>query len=310
MTNTLIPAPEPGVYEKVAFETYLAWDAISNSRISLARRSLAHFEANVALEPKPCLQIGSLTHCGKLEPLYLGKRYAVMPRYEDDEENLTVKGDRSHEKTTKYYKRKAEDFIATNRDKEIVSDEQYETMVAIVTSLSRHELAREYIDSPGPMELAIVWDDPDTGLRCKARLDKVSHSIRRITDLKTYTPQQGYMSATEKFARAIANFGYHRQLAHYTNGARVLFGAEYSAALVVVENAKPHCVMAAPMIYEWLEIGRREVAETMAAIAEAYRQNQWPGYASPEAWTVPEWYGNEKQEFEEWFDLTTGEMVS
>lgn len=289
--NDLIKAPEPGVYEKVDFETYLQWDAISNSRINAARRSLKHFKANVALEPKPCLTLGSLAHCGRLEPLYLGKRYAVMPPFENDPENVTKKGEPSTSKATKYYEEKSEEFLAANRGKEIVTEDQYDSMIAIVTSLDNHDLAREYINSPGPMELAIVWDDPDTGLRCKARLDKISHVKRIVTDLKTYTPQQGYLAPTEKFARAIANFGYHRQQAHYTNGARVLFGAEYSSALVVVENAEPYCVMAAPMIYEWLEIGRREVAETMAAIAEAYRQDQWPGYESPEAWTVPEWYG-------------------
>ncbi|MBN1851103.1 MAG: hypothetical protein JW829_00205 [Pirellulales bacterium] len=30
--------PEPGVYENVPFEDYLAWDAVSNSRTSLALR--------------------------------------------------------------------------------------------------------------------------------------------------------------------------------------------------------------------------------------------------------------------------------
>ncbi len=140
------------------------------------------------------------------------------------------------------------------------------------------------------MELAAVWIDPETKLICKARFDKVNHDVRRVVDLKTYTPQQGSLSPSAKFARSIATFGYHRQMAHYVNGAMELFGHDHSAALVVVESAPPYCVMAAPMHEEWLEIGQREVADTMRAIAKAFISNEWPGYESPTSWVVPAWY--------------------
>lgn len=287
----MIAAPEPGIYPNVDFDEYLDWDAISNSRINLARRSLAHFRANASLESTPGIRIGSLSHCGKLEPLMLARRYAVMPRFEDDESNLTAKGEKPDSpRSTKYYREKAKEFETVNSDKQIVSQSEYDRMVAIVTSLNEHPRSCEYFGAPGPMEIAIVWDDPETRLRCKARLDKYTPGTR-IVDLKTYTPEQGYLSPLDKFVRSIANYGYHRQMAHYQNGVSVLTQTRCEPALVVVENVAPYCVMAARMNEEWLEIGRREVAETLRAIRDAYDRNTWTGYESPDAWFVPNWYG-------------------
>lgn len=297
MSDNFIPAPPPGIYENVEFEQYLSWDAISSSRINLARsRSLRHFKANVAIEQTRGLTLGSLTHCGKLEPLALGKRYVVMPKFELDPENLTEKGERpSNPRATKYYRLKAADFATANSTRTIVSEHDYDEMVGIVTSLCQDPRAKMYLEAPGQIEVAIVWDDVNTGLRCKARLDHFTTWGKRITDLKTYTPQQGYMTPREKFSRAIANFGYHRQMAHYRNGVRVLTGHDCTAAIVVVENAKPYCCMAAPIDDEWLAVGNFEVAQTLAAILVASETDDWPGYESPESWTAPPWYGSDDE---------------
>jgi PDDEXK-like uncharacterized protein DUF3799 len=288
--SELVAPPAPGIHE-VTFETYLSWDAISNSRLNLARRSLLHFRENVELERTPPIFLGSLVHCGKLEPLSLAKRYAVMPDYENDAENLTQKGEKpTNAKNTSYYKRKAEDFAAINSDKEIVPEETYDRMVAIVTALAKHAGACDFLEGTGYFESAIVWADPQTGLPCKARLDKFAPDRRLVCDLKTYTPQPGYLSPAEKFTRSMATYGYHRQIAHYLSGVKTLFGIDCIGSLVVVENAEPYCVMAAPVAEAWLEIGRREVTETMGAILEAKLRDEWPGYASPATWSPPAWY--------------------
>lgn len=294
--HTMTDTPKPGIYENVRFDEYLSWNAISNSRINTARLSLAHFRRNVSLDPSPALQLGSLVHCGQLEPMALAKRYAVMPAFERDPKNVTKNGERSFSKTTVYYQNKCEEFQRVNEDKEIVGEDAYDRMVGIVSSICAHEQARSYLTGPGKVEIAIVWNDPETGLLCKARLDKFSPGL--IADLKTYSPRPGNRSPRVKFLQCISDFGYHRQMAHYQNGVRVLTGEECDTALVVVDSTAPYCVMAAPMSEEWLSIGRSEVSETLQDIAAAYESDNWPGYESPKSWVPPAWYGNDGEEIQ------------
>lgn len=51
--------PDPGIYLDVPFEDYLQWDAISNSKLSLANRSLAHFKAGWNDTESKALRLGS-----------------------------------------------------------------------------------------------------------------------------------------------------------------------------------------------------------------------------------------------------------
>lgn len=287
--------PAPGIYHNVPFNEYLSWPAISNSRLNQARRSLAHYKANVGQDQTKALMMGSLVHCGRLEPMAVAKRYAVMPRFEDHEENLTAKGEKpNNPKATSYYRRKVEEFMQVNCDKEIVTESQFDEMVEIVRSLARHGLARKWVEAEGPVELTVVWNDEETGLLCKARIDKLVKEESLVCDLKTYAPQHGYLSPAEKFGRSIATFGYHRQMAHYLAGVNAMMpGTHWRCGLIVVETAKPYCVMAAPMSEDWLQFGRSEVAETMRAIANAKATHEWPGYESPNMWMPPAWYGEQ-----------------
>lgn len=282
--------PEPGIYENVPFEEYLAWDAISNSRLNIARRSLAHFKAGGSAKSTKSLTLGSLVHCGRLEPLELAKQYAVMPSYENDPENITTSGDRSYSKGTKYVRSKVEAFTAANAGKKIVDAATYEEMMGIVRSLHAHPVASHYLNCGGPVEWSIVWDDAESGLRCKARLDKFAIEHRAVVDLKTYTAQDGGKHPVEKFCRSIVDWGYHRQMAHYVEAAHwARSNYRASAVIVAVETSAPYCVMAAPISDEWLEIGRQERSELMRKVADAYDRDEWPGYESPEAWECPSW---------------------
>ena len=193
--------PEPGIYENVEFADYLAWDAVSNSRLSLAAKSLAHYRDNAGPESSKALRIGSLVHSGQLEPLELAKRYAVMPPFNRDDANVTTAGERSYAKTTKYYQAKEEEFRRANQGKELVEQDEYDRMIGICTMVGNDECARALLNSPGPIEVSLVWDDPVTGLRCKARIDKFNPAAGRIIDLKTYAPKPGGKHPIQKFCK-------------------------------------------------------------------------------------------------------------
>ena len=79
----------------------------------------------------------------------------------------------------------------------------------------------------GDAERVFQWSDENTGVKCKAKADYVKGDM--IVDLKTAQD-----ASPTGFAKACANFGYHWQDAHYSNGsgcARFVF--------VVVETSYP-----------------------------------------------------------------------
>lgn len=271
--------PSPGIYRNIPFEEYLAWPALSNSRINLARRSLLHFKEQVSKE-NPTLSFGRFIHAGILEPLTIPMRYAVMPPFEFDEGNTTDKGAPSTSKATKYYKAKAAEFAKVNAGKEIVEQADYDNLLGIARSLAASPRARSYLTEPGEAEVSLLWEDDDTGLLCKARVDFLNSAIN---DLKTCADAM-------MFSKSIANYGYHRQGAHYQNGCSKLIGEILPFRLIAIEKTQPWGNRAAELDNKAIEAGRSELRETLLAIKRAKETGRFPSYEDPETWSLPSFY--------------------
>lgn len=288
--------PDEGIYYDIPFEDYLSWDAISNSRMNQARKSLRHFRVSDEQGETRSLRIGSLVHCGRLEPMALLERYAVMPAFEFDEENKTSDGKRSNSTATSYVKAKRAAFEVEAAGKTIVSADEFSITKKIVQSL--HENAEAVRLLTGRYEVSIAWRHY-SGLMLKARLDCVNEDS--IGDLKTWLPRSG-KSAVESFRASIASYGYHRQLAHYRSGWEALTGQRLKCGIVCVETKTPFCTMAAQVSEGALDVGREENEEALQQIANAYALNKWPGYESPSEWELPRWYFNQLVDDLEGFD--------
>lgn len=274
--------PDPGVYEKVSFADYAAWDAVNNSRLGAMAVSPRHY-LHPRQKDSSGFALGSLSHTAWLESTTLAERYAVLPRWEEDEQNVTSGGVRSDSKSTNYYKQKLAAFDEANRDVEIVSRDQYAAMRAIVESLEADAKTRDLIHEKGATELSIVWEDPDTGLRCKGRIDKVCPASGRMADLKT-------TGNLPRFSRSIADYGYHRQQAFYRYGWAVLNGGELLTPwIAAVESSAPYAVMTAPLSSEAIEVGESEFRRLLDRVAECHESGSWPGPEAPEEWELPEW---------------------
>lgn len=278
-----IELPKPGIYPNVPFEEYIYWPAISNSRLNLAAKSMLHFKMLKFREPTPALRLGQLVHCGILEPMAVIKRYVVQPNFENDADNKTGDGQQSNSKATKYYKAKVEEFRTVNAGKTVVSQDEYERLCGINEALFRSKRARQYLSEMEQTEVSITWNDAETGLPLKARLDGVGRLA--IGDLKT---TQDAMA----FSKSVANFGYHRQGAFYQTGWAALTGGELLPfRLIAVESVHPHGVRAAPLNEEAADIGRYEVQKLLRQVAEAKELDFYPCYYDPPAWCLPSWYG-------------------
>lgn len=285
-----IELPNPGIYPNVPFEEYIYWPAISNSRLNLAAKSMLHFKMLKFREPTPALRLGQLVHCGILEPMAVIKRYVVQPNFENDADNKTGDGQQSNSKATKYYKAKVEEFRTVNAGKTVVSQDEYERLCGINEALFRSKRARQYLSEMEQTEVSIVWNDAETGLPLKARLDGVGRLA--VGDLKT---TQDAMA----FSKSVANFGYHRQGAFYQTGWATLNGGELLPfRLIAVESVYPHGVRAAPLSDDAIDTGRTQVRQLLRDVAEARELDFYPCYDDPASWCLPSLYAGADDEVE------------
>ncbi len=276
-------APGPGIYPGTPFETYLSWSYVSNSSLGPALRSTMHYVDYLAngIEPRPSMRLGTICHAGRLEPLLFCQTHVVMPDFSDQvkcADGSAPKNPRS----TKAYKQMVSDFHAANVDKTIVTQKEFDSMYRMVLATRNHARAAEYLCDGGQVELAFVWDDPETGIRCKGRADHWNQKLGRISDLKTTADCMA-------FNKSIANFGYDRQAAFYMDGLRANGFEVNEFCIVAVEKEPPFPVRAAPVDGETVEDGRRLYRAALEIVA-AYRSNGIvSGYSDPDVWRKPHW---------------------
>jgi exodeoxyribonuclease VIII len=272
---------EPGIYPNVPFDEYLAIQALSNTRMSLLAQSPRHFKFNAALDERmKCLVAGRLIHTHTLEPALLACRYAVMPDFANDLNNQTDKGLPSTSSQTRWCKEQVFNFESANSDREIVIESWWREALLTVESIRSDESSREIFETPGPTELTVVWDDPETGIRCKARIDKVAGP--KLVDLKS-------TSRLATFTKSIASYDYHRQLAHYQAGYAALTGELLQPWIVAAETVPPYCIQSAPLHDEAVNCGESRRRKLLRLLRECLDADHWPGPPSPTSWRIPEW---------------------
>jgi PDDEXK-like domain of unknown function (DUF3799) len=105
---------------------------------------------------------------------------------------------------------KAERDDARKRGAVPLLAEEFDAVQAMAAALRRHPLAAEVFDPNGAPEVSLFWIDPETGVKCKARVDWLASDP---VDVKTTVD-----ISREHIAREVAAFGYHQQAPHYLDG--------------------------------------------------------------------------------------------
>lgn len=277
----MIPTPKPGIYHQVPFDEYLQWDAVSNSSMQPALRSMLHYRTRQPIEETPAMRLGSLTHTKQFEPSLVSERYVVMPAFE----NEVRRDDGSkfaNPKGSTAYKELVDDWKSKQVGMEIVTQSQYDDMIGMVAALAADKRATAFLTG-GDYEVSILAIDPVTGLQCKGRCDHLHLKARRIGDLKTTRD-------ASDFETTIADRSYHRQLAFYADMIEWLGKPKIKeCSIVAVENSMPYGVRSAPLDAQDLQDGRDEYREILNKIAEALKTRKWKGYDSPDVWRLPGW---------------------
>lgn len=280
--------PRHGIYHGLPFADYLAVDAISNSALALFKKSPRHYRHSPPQEETSAMALGTITHAAVLTPLEVIATYVVMPNYATDPNNQTADGSPTTSRT-KWVRDKEAEFKAMHQGKVFVAAKDYDAMMLMAKSIADCPEARDLLQGKGSSEVTIVWQDDETGLTCKGRIDRLCQP--RLGDLKTSVD-------LKKFRHSLRDFGYYRQMAYYVDGFARLTGEVLEPWIVAVEKSPPYCVQCAPVDAETLEYGRREYRRLLRELADCLESDTWPGPPSPESWRLPDWAMQEEGDVE------------
>ncbi len=257
-----IQTPMPGVYRDVPATEYHRWDAMSKTWLGyIEDESPKHFHYRRA-HPKVTTEAmlgGQVLHKLCLEALDFADEFVVAPKVD---------------RRTKVGKAAWADFERLSERKVVIEQGQYDTSRAMARSLMRHKIARELL-ADGQAELSIVWDDPDTGIRCKARLDYFLPPM--IGDVK-----RARKVSEHGFSSAVAAYGYHRQAAMYLDGGQIVKLDAKVFAFATVETEEPYDVVVYVADEKMILAGRKSYKRALFTYKHCLETNEWPGRAEHE----------------------------
>ena len=245
-----------------ANEYHADYSALSNSMLKAFCESPPGFEAVYIskslppMEPTRDMVIGHLTHAMVLEPETVGQDYRKIPSY-------ALAGGRIRRgKVWEEWSKQNEAYTLLNADEWRLAERMAESV---------KKEAGPLIDSPGYCEVNLYWTHPRTGIRCKARIDKLflRESGGLVMDLKT-------TGDLKRFPYIFQRLRYWLQEAHYSEGVELWTGQAPAFFFYAVERKKPHDCLEFEMPAAKKRYAREYRAHAMDALLECHRTGQWP----------------------------------
>lgn len=175
---------------------------------------------------------------------------------------------------------RAERDEAREKGKTPVLKAEHGQVLAMAAALRQHPVASAlFSPDGGQSEQSLFWQDPETGVWCRARLDWLPDSGYRnrliLGDYKTTSKSADPAS----IARSVANFGYHQQDAFYCDGIRALGIDEDPAFLFVFqETTPPYLITVAELDSAALRAGRERNRRAIEIYRDCKEAGKWPGY--------------------------------
>ncbi len=268
-----------GIYEGLSFEDYKAIDAFNQSGcLELFKCPAKYWDNRNKQKTTKSMDFGSLVHISLLEPHLLEEKVKVMPDLTQG--ILTKKGKLSlTPKNSDEYRARVAKFHADNPNLLIVGNEELQKLIKARDNLSDYPEIQWFFKEKGKEELTLVWECPDTGIMCKARIDKALFNANKkayyLIDIKT-----AYDADPSTFSYEIGKFGYHVQSGHYLDGAEILKLAAPDCEFVhvVLENQGLHLPAAYQLDDDDIELGRLLVKRAKQIYARCKEKNNFPAY--------------------------------
>ena len=278
--------PEPGIYEDVPMATYFTWDAASQSRLMKLKRSPAHAKSAIEGEDQdtPARIFGRAAHAALLEPDVFRAKYATANQcVAHTKDGARCQNNGAHplvggKSVCGVHFKKAlaeDDSLVLAEGVTILPKKTHAACLTIRERVIAKARAAGLVEGEGRAELSIVWIDPDTGVKCKARIDR--HTMTRagptIVDVKTTEDASDYI-----FERDIFRWFYHVQGAMYTDGANEVGLPTEHYVIMPIEKKPPYESSVFRLLPPAIDAGRDLLKVLMSQWAWCKKKNLWPGY--------------------------------
>lgn len=253
--------------KKLSMQEYQRNSAVSRSFLVDMLKSPAHAKWNSENKEAPTLAmlIGSATHTMLLEPELFDGEYLVA-----DIDRRTTVG-------------KELDAKAKLDNLTVLKTEQKQIIDDMIASIKANKSATKMLKN-GQAEMSIFWQDKETGINCKARMDYV-RSEGIIIDLKTCLD-----ASPAAFEKTILANNYHVQAAMYLDGLFEVGHTSVAFCFIAVEKEAPYGVGVYTITDDYIEIGRKIYKAGLVKLKECLDLDFWPMYPdeiielAPPAW--------------------------
>lgn len=219
------------------------------------------------------LNIGNAVHTLALEPDLFHDRFYVLP------EGLR------RDKRTKDYQA----AIAEAKDRKMIvakgnkSAAGFDDIKGMAKALTSNRKALALLEGAGKIEPSIFWDDPDTGVRLRARPDFLRDD-GLIVDLKT-----GHTADPMLFSKVAYDLHYDISVAMTTEAVTRLRGKRPdNYVFLMIESKPPYVIEAYDSFRPWdpndmtkftyFDAGSYRFRRALDRFVECRRSGIWPGY--------------------------------
>jgi hypothetical protein len=155
----------------------------------------------------------------------------------------------------------------------LLKPDEHARIIGMAESLRSFPASSKLFAAPGDLQLALLWEDKETGLMCKAKLDKLCAEDPFVIDLKSTDDAE-----EQAFSRTALNMGYDRQGAMYIDGCEACNVPGQYFILPVVEQDRPHPVAVYNLGAASIELGRIKNRRALREYAQAKKTGFWPGF--------------------------------
>ena len=242
--------------------------SVSNSQLKLVSRSPAHFKYPPEKAETRNKVLGSALHMACLEPDLFYKTYTLLRNAKD--------------RTTSEYKEAKKE----HGEELVLVSSECAKVEGIMNALYKNFAIRKILELPGHNELSGFSADPETGVTCRHRFDKLTHCGIAV-DLKTTVDAR-----PDAFSRSIFAYGYNVQNAFYADQYRWITGEILQDFIfIAIESESPYAAKVYRLDEDSALIGRDAYRKALDSYAYCLEMDEWPAYEDQEIEeiAIPSW---------------------
>lgn len=251
--------PEPGIYPGMSADDYHAVRAVSSTALKAfilkcPAKCKSVLDGKVK-EETATMKMGTALHAAVLEPKSFDSIYRIGPEV------------RKNSNVWKDFAAQCEaDGVAPMKPSE------NEDIIGMRDSLWSESGVSKILNACESRELSVFWNDEETGLYCKARLDIYGEKFGALLDLKGTGDAR-----KDRFKRTAHGFGYHIQIPWYARGARAVGLKVNMSGILAVEFDAPYLPCIFEITGDLFKDGTKEINKALPALAACKESGKWPG---------------------------------